>query len=131
VAQAGDVVHDACARCERGLRDGGLARVDREGRGQLLRERLDHRAGALDLERGRHFLRAGPRRLAADVEHVRAGRDERPRGRHGRTEVGPARRREQPAAVRERVGRQVQHAHDRHAAGREDRRRSHRSSAAS
>ena len=68
-------------------------------------EPLEHRHDAAQLLVERHAVRAGPRRLAADVDDRRALREHPPRrsGRDVRVEVH--------AAVGERVGRHVDDAH--------------------
>ena len=90
-------------------RDRGLARVDRDRRRQLLRERLDHGAGARDLELGGRPRR----RRAASTRRPRRARARRPRPARARRRARRPRPRrtsprEQAPAVRERVGRQVQ-----------------------
>ena len=76
VAQAADVVHDHRAGLDRRARDGGLVRVDRHGRPELARDPLDQRHDALDLLLGRDRRPVRARRLPADVEEVRARREQ-------------------------------------------------------
>ena len=64
-AQRGDVVHELGAERERAPCDLGLRRVDRDG---LPLELLEHRQDAAQLLVERDAVRAGPGRLAADVD---------------------------------------------------------------
>src|SRR5439155_704464 len=70
VSHAGDVVHDRRARLDGVRSDGRFHRVDREGHRDLCREAPDHRTDPTPLFLGRHGIRTGPRRLAADVDQV-------------------------------------------------------------
>ena len=108
-AEGRHVVHDRRARVDRGAGDLDLRRVDRDARAHR-GGALDDRQHAADLLVGRDGLRPGTRRLAADVEDVRALVEQLAAVRHGRV------RGEELAAVRERVRRHVDDPHDQHAA---------------
>ncbi len=105
VAQPADVVDDRGARGDRGARDRGLVRVHRDERTQLSGDALDQWHHAGDLLVG---VDGGPvrdARLAADIDHVGAGGDQRPRPLHARLE------RRVLAGIGERVGRRVDDPH--------------------
>ena len=105
-AEGGDVVDVARAGVERGLGDGALGGVDRDSvRRAVGDERLDDGEHARELVLGVHGLGARAGRLAADVEQVGALAREPPALGDGRVGV------EERAAVRERVGRHVDDAH--------------------
>ena len=100
VAQAGDVVHDARAGVERRLRDARpCACRSRARAGSAFASASSAGHDARDLLGLGHRLRAGPRRLAADVEHVGAGREHRLGGAQQRGEVAapPSRRKRPPS----------------------------------
>ncbi len=102
---AGDVVDDPGAGLDGALGDDGARRVDADDRA-LGRERGDHGEHARELGLDRHAARAGARRLAAHVEDVRALAQELTPVRDRGVRLVPL------AAVRERVGRDVDDAHD-------------------
>ena len=108
--ERGDVVDEVDAGREREAHDLGVAGVDRDlDAGQArppVAQRLEHRPHARQLDLGCNGQRARPRRLAADVEDVRAAREQRLAMLDG------ARRIEEGAAVGEAVGRDVDDAHD-------------------
>ena len=93
-------------RSMRALGDGGLVGVDRDRHVDAPAQALEHRRDAPQLLVGRQRRRAGPRRLAADVDDVGAVRDHRERV--GDRDVGI----ESRAAVGERIRRDVDDAHD-------------------
>ncbi len=101
-AQRGDVVDELDAELDRAARHRRLRRVDRDGRAGEVGE---HRLDALELLGRRDAGGARTGRLAADVDDRRAGLEHPPGGRH--RGVGP----QVDTAVRERVRRDVQHAH--------------------
>ena len=88
-----------------------FVRVDRDRHVGRLAQAADHREHARQLDVGRDGIRPRAGRLAADVEQVGAVGDERDAAR----DRGPGI--QVLAAVRERVGRHVDHAH--HRRGRE------------
>ena len=75
VLQRRHVVDDACAGIEAGARHGGAAGVDRH-HDSALGQALDHGQDALQFFVGIDRPRAGPRRLAADIDDVGALRNE-------------------------------------------------------
>ena len=105
--QAPDVVDDAGAEPRRLAGHLGLARVHGDGRVEFGCERRDHRGDPPQLLPGVDRRMTGPRRLAADVDDRRALRRQgfRVGDRGGRVGV--------QAAVRERIGRDVDDAHQR------------------
>ena len=72
VTQGADVVDHVRAGGDGLLRHRPLARVDGDGDVAALADLRDHRQHAVDLDLRGDRLRAGPRRLAADVDHRRA-----------------------------------------------------------
>ena len=104
VAERADVVDVAGAGGHRGLGDGELHRVDRDALD--FHQPFDDRDDARELLLDRHRLGARPRGLAADVDDVGALGNQAPAVRDGLGGVV-----ELPA-VREGVGRDVDHAHD-------------------
>ena len=108
VSAAGDVVHAARTGGEAGVGDGGVGGVD--GHAGERRCVAHHREHAIELRRGVDARCPGPGRLAAHVDHVGAGSDERVHAGTG------ALRPEELAAVAERVRSDVADAHHEHAA---------------
>jgi hypothetical protein len=103
-SQRGDVVDDVGAEVERGAHDLDLGRVDRDRAAEAdrrLRAPGERAPALLDA----HRQRAGPARLAADVEDVGAF------GEHLLAAGDRLRRRQARAAFGERVGRDVDDAH--------------------
>ncbi len=109
--QRGHVVPDVRAGGHRGPGHGGLHGVHRDRCGALPPDGLDHRRHARELDGLGHRLGARTGGLSADVEHVRAGRDQPSRLRDGGRLV------EEAAAVREGIGGDVDHPHDQGAVG--------------
>jgi hypothetical protein len=104
-AECGHVVHELGAELGRPAGNLGLGRVDRDR--NLALERLEHGHDPPQLLVERHALGTGPRRLPTDVHDPRPLVHHAPRSRNGVTRV------EVDTAVRERVGCDVDHAHDR------------------
>ena len=94
-AQRGDVVDVVGAGVERGRRDRGLGRVDRDPHARVRRaDPLDHGDHARELLALATGLGARARRLAADVEQVGAlEREPQPVARPRRRDRGTRRRR--------------------------------------
>ena len=105
IAQPADVVDDRRAGGDRRVCHRGLVRVDRHERAEVPGHALDQRHHALDLLLGRHRRLVGHAGLAADVDDVGAGVEQRPR------QLDPILERPVPAGVGERVGRSVDDAH--------------------
>ena len=99
------VVDDGRAGGDRALGDIGAIRVDAHECGAVC-EAFDHGQDPSQFFVRPHGVRSGPRRLASDVEDRRPLGDERMALRHGRVVV------EELAPVAERVGRDVDDAHD-------------------
>ena len=105
IGKARDVVDDRGARIDAGLGDRSMARIDADADSLVGKTTNDiHDARTLFFAGNLH--RAGTRGFAADVDDLRAIVDQGTCVREGRIEVGMR------AAVRKRVGRHVEHAHD-------------------
>ncbi len=104
--QGAYVVDDVRAGGNRGAHHLGLAGVDRNEHGGLAPQIFDDRDDALELHGEFSRLRAGPRRLATDVDDARALGDHAPRMRQRRRAIRVA------ATVGEGIRRDVEHAHD-------------------
>ncbi len=100
------VVDHAGAGANSSGHHGGFAGVDRERSLRAGCERLDDGHYAADFFFGIDTLRPRPRRLAADVDQAGALLDHAQRMRDGRFAVCEA------AAIREGIGRDIEHAHD-------------------
>jgi hypothetical protein len=112
IGAARHVVHDRGAGVQGLGSDARLPRVDRDrDRGVELGEPLDHRMDALQLLVHRDRGGAGAGGFAADVQHVRTVIDHPSRVRDGARPV------EEPPAVGEGVGRDVEDPHDERALG--------------
>ena len=102
--QAPDIVEDGGTSLDRRLGNLDLVSVDRNGHPSLSRQMLDHSLGTADLLGNRDGFMARARRLAADVENVRAFADHH----HGLGDGGLSV--VEPVAA-ERVGTHVDDAH--------------------
>ena len=89
MGQCRDIVDDPRASRERCFHDGLVPGVDRHDRAAL-GERAHDRLDAPDLFAGRQLGSAGTRQLAADVDDVGAGGDERAAMRDSALGIEPA-----------------------------------------
>ena len=105
VGEAGHVVDDGGTQLDRQARDLRVARVDRDD-GTRVDQRANHGNHALALLVRRNCGEPGARRLTADVDDVRAlvEHAKAPLDRSGGRGVG--------SAVREGIGRDIEHAHN-------------------
>ena len=106
LAQGTYVVDQRCARCRRGSHDLGLAGIDRNRQVDATTDRFDNRDHPVELLLFGNRIGSGPGRLAADIDQGSPGVCQGFGVTYRGVTVGKS------AAVGERIGSNVQHAHD-------------------